>query len=165
MPVDESSFRRACGHFATGVSIVTMVDDDGRPQGLTANSFTSVSIDPPLILVCVDKSIATYPAIQQAKGWLVNILTDRQEELCRRFATPDIDKFDGVSTEAGAYGAPRISGSLAYLSARSHAEYDGGDHGIFVGEVTDVEVRSGEPLIFYRGMYGLPDSIRVSGLG
>ncbi|MEA2681932.1 MAG: hypothetical protein QOK05_260 [Chloroflexota bacterium] len=164
MPVDESSFRRVCGHFATGVSIVTMVGPDGTPQGLTANSFTSVSIDPPLILVCVDKKIATYPTMEQAEGWLVNILTDQQEELCRRFATPEIDKFAGVTTEPGAYGAPSIPDSLAYLAARSYAAYDGGDHGIFVGEVTDVRVGSGEPLVFYRGMYGLPDSLRVTGL-
>lgn len=156
MPVDEISFRRACGHFTTGVSIVTMVGADGQAHGLTANSFTSVSISPPLILVCVDRTITTYPAIQHAHGWLVNILTDAQEELCRRFATPDIDKFDGVTTEPGAYGAPRIPGSLAYLAVRSHAEHDGGDHGIFVGEVTDVELGSGQPLVFYRGMYGLP---------
>lgn len=165
MPVDESSFRRACGHFATGVSIVTMAGADGHPQGLTANSFTSVSIDPPLVLVCVDKSIASYPAIEQAEGWLVNILTDQQEELCRRFANPDVDKFAGLTTEPGPYGAPRIPASLAYLTARSCARFDGGDHGIFLGEVTDVQIGSGEPLIFYRGMYGLPDSIRVSGLG
>ncbi|HEY8740205.1 MAG TPA: flavin reductase family protein [Candidatus Dormibacteraeota bacterium] len=156
MPVDESSFRRACGHFATGVSIVTMIGADGAPHGLTANSFTSVSVNPPLVLVCVDRSITTYPAIQQAEGWMINVLTDQQEELCRRFATPDIDKFAGVSTEAGPYGSLRLPGSLAYIAVRGRAEHDGGDHGIFVGEVTEVEVGEGEPLIFYRGMYGLP---------
>jgi flavin reductase (DIM6/NTAB) family NADH-FMN oxidoreductase RutF len=165
MPVDAASFRNACGHFATGVSIVTMAGADGTPHGLTANSFTSVSLDPPLVLVCIERTITTYAAIQQAEGWVVNILTEGQEELCRRFATPDIDKFAGVTTEAGDFGAPRIPGSLAYLSVRRRAEYDGGDHGIFLGEVTEVEVRGGEPLIFYRGMYGLPDAVRVPSAG
>ena len=161
MPVDESTFRLACGHFATGVSIVTMRDTDGERHGLTANSFTSVSLDPPLILVCVDKRIATYPVMERAGGWLVNILTDEQEELSRRFATPDIDKFAGMKTEDGPYGAPRIASSLAYLAARAYAQYDGGDHGIFVGEVTEIEYTEGDPLVFYKGMYGIPDATRV----
>jgi 3-hydroxy-9,10-secoandrosta-1,3,5(10)-triene-9,17-dione monooxygenase reductase component len=165
MPVDAATFRHACGHFATGVAIVTMAGPDGTPHGLTANSFTSVSLDPPLVLVCVEKTITTYPAIQRASGWLVNILTEDQEELCRRFATPDIDKFAGVTTEPGEFDAPRLPGCLAYLAVRTTAEYDGGDHGIFLGEVTDVEVRRGEPLIFYRGMYGLPDAVRVPPAG
>ncbi len=158
MPVDERSFRLACGHFATGVSIVTMRDADGVKHGLTANSFTSVSLDPPLILVCVDKRIATYPVIERATGWLVNVLSADQEELSRRFATPDVDKFEGLETTDGVNGAPRIAGSLAYLTARAHSHHDGGDHGIFVGEVTDVEYTDGRPLIFYRGMYGIPDA-------
>jgi flavin reductase (DIM6/NTAB) family NADH-FMN oxidoreductase RutF len=161
MPVDERSFRLACGHFATGVSIVTMRDTDGQRHGLTANSFTSVSLDPPLILVCVDKRIATYPVMERAGGWLVNILTDEQEELSRRFATPDVDKFAGLHTEEGPHGAPRIPNSLAYIAARAHTRHDGGDHGIFIGEVTDVEYTAGDPLIFYKGMYGTPDAVRV----
>ena len=165
MPVDERTFRLACGHFATGVSVVTMVDADGRPQGLTANSFTSVSLNPPLVLVCVDRAIASYPVIQQAEGWVVNVLADDQEELSRRFANPDIDKFAGVRTEPGWFGAPRISGALAYMAVRSRDEHDGGDHGIFVGEVTDVEYRDGDPLVFYKGMYGVPDAIRVTKTG
>jgi 3-hydroxy-9,10-secoandrosta-1,3,5(10)-triene-9,17-dione monooxygenase reductase component len=161
MQVDERTFRLACGHFATGVSIVTILDTDGQRHGLTANSFTSVSLDPPLILVCVDKRIATYPVMERAEGWLVNILADDQEELSRRFATPDIDKFQGMETAEGPFGAPRIAGSIAYLGVRAHERHDGGDHGIFVGEVTDVEFTEGDPLVFYKGMYGLPDAMRV----
>lgn len=161
MRVDDRSFRLACGHFATGVSIVTMRDTDGERHGLTANSFTSVSLDPPLILVCVDKRIATYPVMERAEGWMVNVLAEQQEELSRRFATPDVDKFAGLETEEGPFRAPRIGGALAYLAARAYARHDGGDHGIFVGEVTDVEYTEGEPLIFYKGMYGTPAAIRV----
>jgi flavin reductase (DIM6/NTAB) family NADH-FMN oxidoreductase RutF len=156
MAIDEALFRQACGHFATGVTIVTMRDRDGQPQGLTANSFTSVSLDPPLVLVCVDRRIATHPAIEEAEGWLVNILSADQEELSRRFATPDIDKFAGLETTYGPYGAPRVPGALAYIAARTQARHPGGDHDIFLGEVTEVEVHGGAPLVFYRGMYSLP---------
>ncbi|MGI8610249.1 MAG: flavin reductase family protein [Candidatus Dormibacteria bacterium] len=156
MLVDDRTFRLACGHFATGVSIVTMRDHDGEPHGLTANSFTSVSLAPPLILVCVDKRIATYPVIERAEGWLVNVLAEDQEELSRRFANPDIDKFAGLTVEDGPNSAPRIGGCLAYLAARAFAHHDAGDHGVFIGEVTDVEYHEGPPLVFYKGMYGIP---------
>jgi len=156
MRVDETEFRIACGHFATGVAIVTMRNREGESHGLTANSFTSVSLEPPLLLVCVDKSISSYPAMVEAEGFLVNILTDQQEELARRFATPDIDKFEGVATNPGDYGAARIPGCLAYVAARRHSQVDGGDHTIFIGEATSTELGSGLPLVFYRGMYGVP---------
>jgi flavin reductase (DIM6/NTAB) family NADH-FMN oxidoreductase RutF len=157
--LDANQFRIACGHFATGVAIVTMRGSTGEPQGLTANSFTSVSLDPPLILVCVDKSISSYPAMTEAEGFLVNILTEQQEELARRFATPDIDKFDGVVTGPGDYGAARIPDCLAYIAARKHSQFDGGDHTVFLAEATGAELGRGSPLLFYRGMYGLPGAI------
>ena len=156
MSLDASEFRIACGHFATGVAIVTMRNSAGESHGLTANSFTSVSLDPPLILVCVDKSISSYPAMTEAEGFLVNVLTDQQEELARRFATPDIDKFSGVETGPGPYGAARIPGCLAYIGARRHSDFDGGDHTVFIAEATSSELGAGRPLVFYRGMYGLP---------
>lgn len=149
-------FRTACGYFATGVSVVTMMTKSGELHGLTANSFTSVSLHPPLVLVCVDKAITSYPAIEGAEGFLVNILTDQQEELARRFATPDIEKFDGVVFGPGPYNSPRLLDCLAYIAARSGARHDAGDHTIFIGEATEAEVGSGQPLVFYRGMYGLP---------
>ncbi|SRR5258708_4643200 len=156
MSVDANEFRIACGRFATGVAIVTMRNREGESHGLTANSFTSVSLEPPLVLVCVDKSISSYPAMVEADGFLINILTDQQEELARRFATPDIDKFEGVETGPGDFGAARIPRCLAYISARRQAQFDGGDHTIFIGEATATELGTGKPLVFYRGMYGLP---------
>jgi len=158
MPVDPQRFRQACGHFATGVTIVTMRDGAGQPHGLTANSFTSVSLEPPLVLVCVDRRISTYPVMQETQGWLVHILRADQEELSRRFATPDIDKFEGLEVVDGPNGAPLIPGALARIAARPHAHYDGGDHEIFVGEVTEVEYEDGAPLVFYKGMYALPSA-------
>jgi flavin reductase (DIM6/NTAB) family NADH-FMN oxidoreductase RutF len=154
--LDSGQFRIACGHFATGVAIVTMRNHAGESHGLTANSFTSVSLDPPLILVCVDKSISSYPAMVEAEGFLVNILTDQQEELARRFATPDIDKFDGVVSSPGDYGAARIPDCLAYIAARKRSQFDGGDHTVFLAQASNAELGQGRPLVFYRGMYGLP---------
>ena len=141
--MDEATFRTACGKFATGVSVVTMLSGAGEAHGLTANSFTSVSLNPPLMLVCVDKAIASYPAMLEAEGFLVNILTDQQEELARRFATPDIDKFVGVPTEPGWFGAPRFPGCLTYIGARIVAQHDGGDHTIFIGEALEAELGEG----------------------
>ena len=158
MPVDEQRFRLACGHFATGVAIVTMRDAAGEAQGLTANSFTSVSLAPPLVLVCIDRRISTYPAMLETDGWLVNILAADQEELSRRFATPDIDKFAGMELHDGPYGAPLIPGAVARLGVRPYARHPGGDHDIFVGEVTDVEFEDGAPLVFFKGGYSLPNS-------
>ena len=156
MSLDEVQFRIACGYFATGVAVVTMRDQAGQHHGFTANSFASVSLSPPLVLVCVDKTISSHPPMTEAGGFIFNILTDQQEELARRFATPDIDKFEDVQTAPGEYGAPRIPGCLAYIAARSHSRQDGGDHTIFIGEATQYELGTGLPLIFYRGMYGVP---------
>lgn len=156
MAVTERDFRAACGHFATGVSIVTMRGRSGQSHGFTANSFTSVSLNPPLVLVCVDHAISSHPVMVEAEGYLVNILTDAQEELCRKFATPDIDKFEGVTFGDGPFGAPRLPGCLAYIAARIIERKPAGDHDIFIGEATEVEVGAGQPLVFYRGMYGVP---------
>jgi flavin reductase (DIM6/NTAB) family NADH-FMN oxidoreductase RutF len=163
MSLDPSQFRIACGHFATGVAIVTMRDRSGQSHGFTANSFTSVSLEPPLVLVCVDKTISSHAPMIETDGFVVNVLTEQQEELARRFATPDIDKFNGVTTEPGDYGAPRIPDCLAYLAAASHSRHDGGDHTIFIGAATGCELGSGRPLIFYQGMYGLPGEGAVAG--
>ena len=133
-----------------------MRNSAGESHGFTANSFTSVSLEPPLVLVCVDKAISSHPPMLETGGFLLNILTDQQEELARRFATPDIEKFDGVVTEPGPYDAALIPGCLAYIAARSHSRVDGGDHTIFIGEATGAELGTGKPLIFFRGTYGLP---------
>src|ERR1700682_413785 len=125
MTVDASQFRIACGHFATGVAIVTTLDRAGERHGFTANSFASVSLEPPLVLVCVEKTISSHPPMTETIGFTFNMLTDQQEELARRFATPDIDKFDGVETVAGEYGGPRLPRCLGYLAALRRGPPDG----------------------------------------
>jgi flavin reductase (DIM6/NTAB) family NADH-FMN oxidoreductase RutF len=94
----------------------------------------------------------------EAEGFLVNILTDQQERIARQFATPDVEKFAGIPTTPGPFGAPRLRNCLAYMAARKYANYDGGDHTIFLGEATEAELGQGLPLIFYKGMYGLPSA-------
>src|SRR5258708_15933237 len=108
----------------------------GEWQGQRANAFTGVPMEPPLVLVCVDKSISSYPAMVEADGFLINILTDQQEELARRFATPDIDKFEGVETGPGDFGAARIPRCLAYISARPHAHSVAAPHPTFIRAAT-----------------------------
>ncbi|HEV3233821.1 MAG TPA: flavin reductase family protein [Candidatus Dormibacteraeota bacterium] len=156
--MDEATFRTACGHFATGVSVVTMIDRAGEGHGLTVNSFASVSLNPPLVLVCVEKTITSHPAMLEAEGFLVNILTDQQERIARQFATPDVEKFAGIQTTPGPFGAPKLRNCLAYMAARTSTNFDGGDHTIFIGEATEAELGQGLPLIFYKGMYGLPSA-------
>src|SRR5512143_3780975 len=106
MPIDKQEFRRVLGHFAAGVTIVTTVGDDGKPYGLTATAFTSVSLEPPLVLVCVDKRSESHPHFLASGVFTVNFLTREQEEISRRFAISGGDKFVGLTTRAGATGAP-----------------------------------------------------------
>src|SRR5579864_2581748 len=131
MPIDRNELRRVMGHFATGVTVITTVSRDGTPYGLTANAFTSISLDPPLLLVSVDKKAESYPYFEESKVFTVNILSDEQESLSRRFAVSGGEKFQGVAYRSGANGAAIIDGALAYLECKLYAVYDGGDHTLF----------------------------------
>ncbi len=153
MPIDELELRRVMGHFATGVTVVTTVTPTGELSGLTANAVASVSLRPPLVLVCVDKTAESHPHIAQSKVFTINILSDLQETVSRRFAGKGPDKFVGISYRLGANGAPILDGVIAYLECVLKAAYEGGDHTIYVGEVTQAETFSGKPLLFYRGGY------------
>jgi flavin reductase (DIM6/NTAB) family NADH-FMN oxidoreductase RutF len=151
---DQHDFRKVLGQFATGVTIITATTD-GSPVGVAANSFTSVSMDPPLVLFCVSRSSSTWPRIEQARRFAVNILGEHQEELCRLFATPGADRFGATEWHVGAGGSPVLDDVLAYLDCEFWAEYDGGDHIIVVGLVLDLGVlRDTGPLLFFRGRYG-----------
>jgi len=141
------------GHFATGVTIITTVSKDGVPFGLTANAFTSVSLDPPLLLISVDKKAESFPHFEQSKVFTVNILSEEQEGLSRKFAVSGGDKFHGVAYHMGANGVPILDGMLAYLECKLYAVYDGGDHTLFLGEIEQAETREVKPLVFYRGGY------------
>jgi flavin reductase (DIM6/NTAB) family NADH-FMN oxidoreductase RutF len=151
---DDRRFRDVFGHFATGVTIITAMDDD-EPVGMAANSFTSLSLDPPLVLFCVAHSSSTWPRIESAGMFAVNILGEGHEELCRLFAQKGADRFSATPWRQGVSGAPVLEEAIAYIDCRFEAEHPGGDHKIIVGRVLDVDVREdARPLLFYRGGYG-----------
>jgi 3-hydroxy-9,10-secoandrosta-1,3,5(10)-triene-9,17-dione monooxygenase reductase component len=150
--IDAAHYRAVLGHFATGVTIVTAMDGD-EPTGMAANSFSSVSLDPPLVLFCAAKSSTTWPRMQPARHFCVNILANDQEEVCRLFATKGADRFKGVGWWAGESGAPVLHDALAWIDCVVEAEHDAGDHVIVVGRCLAMDSRDGEPLLFYRGGY------------
>jgi flavin reductase (DIM6/NTAB) family NADH-FMN oxidoreductase RutF len=151
IPPDD--FRRVLSHFATGVTLITTLDGDARPTGLTASAFTSVSLVPPLVLVCVDHKAQCYPALLTAGRFAVNILGADQEPLSRRFASTRPDKFDGVPYEVSDRGLPLITGALARLECTTMSTHAEGDHTIFVGRVDGADVSTGQPLLYFRGHY------------
>ena len=152
--ISPDEFRHVLSHFASGVTVITACDRDGRPTGLTASAFTSVSLEPPLILVCVDHKAQSYPALIASKTFAVNILCLEQEAVSRRFATTKIDnKFDGVPFTLSALGLPLIGNALAPLECATDNVQLEGDHTIFVGRVEGAHAGSGAPLVYYRGRY------------
>lgn len=155
MPVRGDELRGAMGRFATGVTVVTLLDDRDVPQGFTVNSLTSVSLVPPLVLVCVDHSANILRCFSKNYAFTVNILSEEQEEISSQFASKTEDKFAGIAYEAGKLGPPRIQGCLGYLECRITNQYPGGDHVIFIGEVevTELGPEGGKPLLFYAGKY------------
>ena len=149
--LDPNLFREAMSRFATGVTVVTACRDGDR-FGITASSFASVSIDPPLVLVCISRGLHTHAAIEHSRAFAVNILGIHQLEVGRRFAglTPEAeDRFRGLSWSVGGTGAPLLDDSLASLDCRLHASHEGGDHTIFVGEVVNARVSGEEPPLLY----------------
>jgi flavin reductase (DIM6/NTAB) family NADH-FMN oxidoreductase RutF len=154
MSVDQLEFRRVMGHFATGVTVVTTHDGDGKLSGLTANAVASVSLEPPMILVCVDKKSDSYPMFGASNCFAVNILSNEQETLSRRFAKSGGDKFTGIGFQLGVTGAPLLSDTIAHLECTIRHSFDAGDHTIYVGEAVGIAVSSEEdPLLYFRGGY------------
>lgn len=152
--IDSARYRRVLGHFATGVAVVTAAFDD-RPVGLAVNSFTSVSLDPPLVAFCVARTSSTWPRIRAAGTFCVNILGEDQEVLSRAFAGRSPERFRGVGWRPATSGAPILAGALAWLDCAVEVEHDGGDHVMVVGRVREMGVdHEGRPLVFYRGGYG-----------
>ena len=148
-------FRNVLGHFATGVTVVTTLDAEGRPAGLTASSFTSVSLDPPLILVCVDDKAQCFAALRDTGHFAVHILHTDQEQLSRRFATTRIEnKFEGVEYLVTENQVPVIKEAHAHLECTTVSMHQAGDHTIFVGRVESARAGDGHPLLYYRGRYG-----------
>jgi flavin reductase (DIM6/NTAB) family NADH-FMN oxidoreductase RutF len=164
--VSGTEFRHAIGHFATGVTVVTSVGADGQPVGTTANAISSLSLDPPLILVCFDRASATLEAIAGHRAFAVNVLAARQQHLSANFARRGLAAaWDGVRHRRGPTGSPRLDGVLASLECTLEHRLDGGDHEIVVGRVREVETggTDTEPLVFWRGGYasiGSPAEVR-----
>lgn len=155
MNIEPAEFRRILGHWATGVAVVGTRTPSGTPIGLTANAVTSLSLQPPLVLVCVDRTSDSHDHISDTAAFTINILDADAERIARRFAEDDGDrKFDGVAWSERVTGAPVLDDALAWVDCRVTAQHSGGDHSIFIGEVVAGEAQDGVPLLFYRGGYG-----------
>jgi flavin reductase (DIM6/NTAB) family NADH-FMN oxidoreductase RutF len=151
---DPRTLRDALGCFATGVTVVTCLDQTGGPVGLTANSFTALSLDPPLLLVCVAKAAASAGPLGQADHFAVNVLQTEQQPASITFSTRVEDRFGCTPWSEGEHGAPVLMDSLSVFECRRHAVYEGGDHFILVGEVVKATFEPGlDPLLYFRGSY------------
>jgi len=150
---DRRDLRRALGQFATGITVVTTLTPDGRRVGMTANSFSSLSLEPPLVMWSVSRTAPSFADFTSASHFAVNILAADQHHLSRQFSTPQPDKFEAVGWRPGVGGSPVLEGSIACFECRSARQYDGGDHVIVVGEVERYCRREGEPLVFHSGSY------------
>lgn len=153
MTIEPQELRRVMGHFATGVTVITTKDKDGTPQGLTANAFMSLSLNPPLILISVDKAATCYACFEPQNGFTVNFLSEAQEEISRRFATKGVDKFAGLQWKEGNNGAAILDGILGHVECKITQCYDGGDHTIVLGEIVNVSATGERPLLFFKGKY------------
>lgn len=154
--IEAADYRRIIGQFATGIAVVTTAND-GLLHGMTANAITSVSLDPPLLLVCIDKAAHSHDQFTQSGRFTVNILAEDQQEVSKIFAAttePEQGRLQGVAFHLGANGVPLIEGCLAYIECAVADQFEGGDHTIFTGSVEDATV-AGEaaPLLFYQGKY------------
>lgn len=155
MVVDAVDFRNAMARFASGVTVVTTRDAGGRAQGFTASAFSSLSLEPPLVLVCLEKRAQSHPAFMAATHLAISILAADQAEVALHFARKQADKFAGVTTVPGPVtGLPLIPGAVVHLECRLYARLDGGDHTILVGEVLRAETAEREPLLHYNRQFG-----------
>ncbi|MFE3190393.1 flavin reductase family protein [Nocardia sp. NPDC059240] len=148
--IDATAFKTVLGRFASGVTVITALDEGG-PIGFACQSFASLSIDPPLVSFFPARTSSTWPKIRAAGRFCVNILADHQDEICRQLGRPGPDKFAGVDWTASANGSPLLTGSMASIDCELHDEVDGGDHTIVIGRVTSLNEHSeANPLLFYR---------------
>ena len=151
--ISSDQFRHVMGHFATGITVVTTRDTDGQPRGLTVNSFTSVSLDPLLVLVCFDKKLSSLEVFRDSKRFGVSMLSEHQEEISRLFAKKDSERSPGLYFE-GRFGIPLLKSAIAVMECETVEMFPGGDHLIFIGEVKHAEVlHAGQPLLYFRGKY------------
>lgn len=150
--MDEAAFKFAMSHFASGVTVVT-TQHEGKAFGMTVASFASLSLHPPLVLICIEKSVKTHDAIAAAGKFGVSILRSDQQDISSRFASRAEDKFSGVELRQGALGVPLIAGALTTLECSVENRVPGGDHTIFIGKVVDAQTTEGNPLLYFRSGY------------
>jgi flavin reductase (DIM6/NTAB) family NADH-FMN oxidoreductase RutF len=151
--VDKAEFCRACAKFPTGVTILTVRDSEGGARGMTASSFTSVSLDPPLVLVCVDHKASVMAHLRRSRHVGINVLSEEQQELSTRFARRGEDRFENLEWAASDHGVPIISGVLASFECEIDRMVDAGDHAIVIAEVVRAEYRDGRPLVYFGSGY------------
>jgi flavin reductase (DIM6/NTAB) family NADH-FMN oxidoreductase RutF len=151
--MDTATFRATLARLATGITVVTTRDHHGVDHGMTVSAFSSLSLDPPLVLVCIDEAATVAEPLAVADHFGVSILGAEQESVSRRFATQDTDRFDGIAVTRTPSGLALIDGALAQLECAIVARYPGGDHTIVVGEVLSAQSRDGAPLLYFRGGY------------
>jgi flavin reductase (DIM6/NTAB) family NADH-FMN oxidoreductase RutF len=152
-PVTGEEFRHACGRFATGVTIASVLDAQGVPHGLTVSSFTSVSLKPPLILICLGHEVTIIDLFRASRFFGINVLSHNQRELSERFSRKNHDRFTGLEWQRGETGVPLLTGVLAAIECAVDQRVTAGDHDIFVGEMVSAQVAVGEPLIHFASRY------------
>lgn len=151
--VTSGEYRRACGRFATGVTIASVLDGEGTPRGLTVSSFTSVSLHPPLILICLGHKVSAIDAFRASAHFGINVLADHQRDLSERFARQGHDRFGSLEWRRGETGVPLLAGVLAAVECAVEQRFTSGDHDIFVGRVVRAHVAEGAPLVYYASRY------------
>jgi flavin reductase (DIM6/NTAB) family NADH-FMN oxidoreductase RutF len=152
-PVTSEEFRRACGRFATGVTIASVFDRQGTPHGLTVSSFVSVSLDPPLILICLGHAVTIIDIFRESQFFGISVLAENQREISERFARKGADRFNGLPWERGRTGVPLLRGVLASIECAVEQRVTAGDHDIFVAEMVAARVSDGQPLIHFASLY------------
>jgi flavin reductase (DIM6/NTAB) family NADH-FMN oxidoreductase RutF len=153
VPVDTWLYRRTCAQFTTGITVVTVLDSLGHPHGMTVNSFASVSLDPPLVLVSIDLRNAILGHFISSSWFAINVLAEDQENLSRRFSSASENRFVDVDWHQGASGMPVLDGVLAHLECSVVQTFEAGDHTVLLGEVRSAECREGRPLIYFDSGY------------
>lgn len=153
MTIDPDSFRAVLGRFASGVTVVTTRSDDGRDHGMTVSAFCSLSLEPPLVIACIEHGASLHHLLRPGQPFAVNILAAGQEALSRRFSGPDPNRFDGIGFARGQHDVALLDDALAQLECHVEALHPGGDHTICVGRVVTAELCSERPLLYYRGGY------------
>jgi flavin reductase (DIM6/NTAB) family NADH-FMN oxidoreductase RutF len=153
LSVSSDEFRSVLGRFPSGVTVVTTKATDGSDQGMTVSAFCSLSLEPPLILICIEKTASVYGALTTAPAFIVNILSAKQEQVARRFSIVDIDRFEGIGFSRSTNGIAVLDDVLGVIECNRFSLHDGGDHTIVVGEVEAGRAENGAPLLYYRGGY------------